>query len=161
MKLLFRIVWNVFAVFGLMSAIGIVGVIYFDGEAKYSHGIEESRLTSPANEYDAVIIKYESLSSAKPLYELYIVPHGESYERDSLHFQHNNLEANHIGTASVSWKNRTNLMIEHSPREDIRHFHSGYYGPTEYHGPTHTNSESEKLAQRKVIIDLLTKGSGA
>jgi len=150
MKLIARIIWNLLAVIGLISIISGLFMLYVDDKLDLSSGVEESRLSSPNSEYDAVIVKYEPMAFSTPNFSLFIVPHGEKYSEASPNFQHGNFRGTGLSIKNVSWKNDRNLVIRRWPRANIDFFepiHHDLSKPIELE--THTDYE-------KVYIDLIT-----
>ncbi len=115
---------------------------------------EMARLSSPNNEYDAVIVDETLMSFGSPRFALFIVPHGKTFQAGSDVFKHSNYETTHLEEQDVSWVNDRQLVVKRYPRVRIHKFFSDYYDASY---PTKTQTHTE---YRTVRIDLISVDTG-
>ena len=130
MKRFFKIIRNIFAVFGLIAIIFLADAwSLFSPNFLFEKEKEEFRLSSPHKEYDAVVTIEEPGAVDSSRVRLYIVPSGTPFEKRKKEYKFEVFQANSIMIDKFQWLDDRNLVVIRPPQGRIFNFDPTYYDP--------------------------------
>ena len=123
MKRIFSVVRNILAAIGLLALIAFG--VYLKAESDFGRPDEtvEFRLSSPGNEYDAVVTIQESgFSFGSSQLRLYVVPSDFAFDKKNKHYTWPVIRTNSIIIDKMKWRDDRTLIVVRPPGATIFSF---------------------------------------